>query len=47
MAGVRGSAPPGYVSHRPKDTVSSAGAQMCNVGNIMTLWFRVVVGNSL
>lgn len=42
MADVRGSAPPGYVSNRPKDTVSSAGAQICNVGNIMTVWFPVL-----
>lgn len=36
MAAVRGSAPSGYVSNRAKDNVSSAGAQMCNVGIIMT-----------
>lgn len=42
MADVRGGAPPGYVSNRPKDTVSSAGAQKCNVGNIMTVWFLVL-----
>lgn len=42
MADVRGSGPPGYVSNRPKDTVSSTGAQICNVGNIMTVWFLVL-----
>lgn len=42
MADVRGSAPPGYVSNRPKDTVSSAGAQTCNVGTITTVWFQVL-----
>lgn len=42
MADVRGSAPPGYVSKRPKDTVSSAGAQICNRGNIMTVWCLVL-----
>lgn len=42
MADVRGSVPPGYVSNRPKDTVSSAGAQICNAGNIMTVWFLVL-----
>lgn len=42
MADVRGSAPPGYVSGRPKDTVSSAGAQICTVVNIMTIWFLVL-----
>lgn len=36
MAAVRGSVPSGYVSNRAKDNVSSAGAQMCNVGIIMT-----------
>lgn len=36
MAAVRGSVPSGYVSNRVKDNVSSAGAQMCNVGIIMT-----------
>lgn len=42
MADVRGSAPPGYVSNRPKDTVSSTGVQICNVGNIMMVWFPVL-----
>lgn len=28
--------------NRLKDTVSSAGAQICNVGNIMTVWFLVM-----
>ena len=28
--------------NRLKDTVSSAGAQICNVGNIMTAWFLVM-----
>lgn len=42
MADVRGSAPPGYVSNRSKDTVSSTGAQICNVDNIMTVWFLVL-----
>ena len=42
MADVRGSAPPGHVSKRPKDTVSSAGARIRNGGNIMTVWFLVL-----
>lgn len=42
MADVRGSAAPGYVSKRPRDTMSSTGAQICNVGNIMTVWFLVL-----
>ena len=40
MTDVRGSAPPGYVWNRPKDTVSCA--QLCNVENIMTVWFLVL-----
>lgn len=40
MADVRGSTPPGYVSNRPKDTVSST--ELCNVGNIITVWFLVL-----
>lgn len=52
MADVRGSAPPGCVSHRPKDTVSSTGAQKCSAGNVMTarfpvLWLKQPVGRNL
>lgn len=42
MADVRGSALPGCVSNGPQGTVSSAGAQICNVRNIMTVWFLVL-----
>lgn len=42
MADVRGSAPPGFVCNMQMDPVSSTGAQICNVGNIMTVWFRVL-----
>lgn len=43
MADVGGSAAPlGYVSYRLKDTVSFAGAQKCQAGNIMTLWCLVL-----
>ena len=42
MADVKGNVPLGYVWNRPKDTVSSTGAQICNVGNIMTIWFLVL-----
>lgn len=35
MADVRGSAPPGNVLNRPQDTLSSTGAQICRVGNMM------------
>lgn len=42
MADLRVNVSPGYVSNSPKDNVSTAGAQMCNVGNIMTVKFSVL-----